>query len=66
MRLKSEGKAIVISSHMLSEIEKISDRVAIIDQGKLMKVGPKEDFLRLGTMEEEFLRIVKHEDTRID
>lgn len=45
---------------MLSEIEKISDRVAIINQGKLMKVGPKEDFLRSGTMEEEFLRIVKH------
>ena len=61
--LKSEGKAIVVSSHMLSEIEKISDRVAIINQGKLMKVGPKEDFLRSGTMEEEFLRIVKNADT---
>jgi ABC-2 type transport system ATP-binding protein len=60
--LKKEGKAIVVSSHMLSEIEKISDRVAIINHGKLMKVGPKEDFLRSGTMEEEFLRIVKHVD----
>ncbi|OIO36446.1 MAG: hypothetical protein AUJ74_02425 [Candidatus Omnitrophica bacterium CG1_02_44_16] len=66
LRLKSEGKTIVVSSHMLSEIEKISDRVAIINQGKLIKVGPKEDFLRSGTMEEEFLRIVKHVDTKID
>lgn len=66
--LRSEGKAIVISSHMLSEIEKISDRVAIINQGKLIKVGPKEEFLRSGTMEEEFLRIVKNADmdTRIN
>jgi len=62
MRLKSEGKTILISSHMLSEIEKVSDRVAIIDRGKFAKVGPKEDFLRSGTMEQEFLRIVKHAD----
>jgi len=59
--LKKRGKTIVMSSHMLSVIEKISDRVAIIDQGKLLKIGPKEDFLQHGSMEDEFLRIIRHD-----
>lgn len=58
--LKENGKTVVFSSHVISEIEKIADRVAIIDHGKLLKVGPKEDFIKQGPMEEEFLRIVKH------
>lgn len=62
MGLRNKGKTIVMSSHSLSEIEKISDRVAIIDAGRLLKVGPKEEFLRHGSMEQEFLRIVKHEN----
>lgn len=64
LRLKSQGKTILMSSHMLSMIEKLSDRVAIIDRGRLLKVGLKEDFMRQGTMEEEFLRIVKDADNQ--
>lgn len=58
--LKEMGKTVIFSSHMISEIEKIADRVAIIDHGKLLKVGPKKDFISHSTLEEEFLRIVKH------
>lgn len=35
---KSRGAAIVLSSHVLSEVEHLADRVAIIDQGKLLVV----------------------------
>lgn len=58
-RLKEEGKTIIMSSHMLPEIEKLSDRVAIIAQGRLLKVGLKEEFVQDGTMEGEFLRIIR-------
>jgi ABC-2 type transport system ATP-binding protein len=58
-RLKEEGKTIIMSSHMLPEIEKLSDRVAIIFQGRLLKVGLKEEFMRDGTIEGEFLRIIR-------
>lgn len=38
-QLRNEGKTIFLNSHLLSEVEMISDRVAILDKGKLLKVG---------------------------
>lgn len=38
-RLATAGKAILISSHILTELAEISDRVAIIEQGRLLAVG---------------------------
>ena len=57
--LRADGKTIVISSHMLPEIERLSDRLAIIDKGRLLKVGAKKEFLHGLRLEDEFLRIVK-------
>ncbi len=59
--LRDRGKAVLMSSHMLAEIEKLCDRVAVIDAGRLLKVARKEEFLEHGSMEEEFLRIIRHE-----
>jgi ABC-2 type transport system ATP-binding protein len=38
-RLAAAGKAILISSHILTELAEISDRVGIIEQGRLLAVG---------------------------
>jgi ABC-2 type transport system ATP-binding protein len=38
-RLAAAGKAILISSHILTELAEISDRVAIIEQGRIVAVG---------------------------
>ncbi len=38
-RLKEQGKTIFLNSHLLAEVEAICDRVAILDKGKLIKVG---------------------------
>src|SRR5689334_13821971 len=38
-RLAAAGKAILISSHILTELAEISNRVAIIEQGRLLAVG---------------------------
>lgn len=38
-RLAAAGKAILISSHILTELAEIADRVAIIEQGRLLAVG---------------------------
>jgi len=37
LNLKSRGKTIVLSSHLLGEIENVCDRVAILYNGKLMR-----------------------------
>jgi ABC-2 type transport system ATP-binding protein len=38
-RLADAGKAILISSHILTELAEISDRVGILEKGKLLAVG---------------------------
>jgi ABC-2 type transport system ATP-binding protein len=39
------GKTIFLSSHLLSEIEMICHRVAILDKGRLVKLGKTEEML---------------------
>ncbi|HEY6410116.1 MAG TPA: ATP-binding cassette domain-containing protein, partial [Ktedonobacteraceae bacterium] len=44
-RLTSEGKTVFISSHLLTEVQQICTRVAIINLGKLVKVSTIEELL---------------------
>src|SRR5699024_6670023 len=37
--VKAEGKTVLLSSHILSEVEKLCDRVGIIRQGRLIECG---------------------------
>ncbi|WP_099191639.1 ABC transporter ATP-binding protein [Tepidibacter mesophilus] len=37
--LKNQGKTIFLNTHLLSEVEMISDRVAILDKGQMKKIG---------------------------
>lgn len=39
VRLKTEGKTIFLNSHLLSEVELVCDRVAILNKGVLIKSG---------------------------
>lgn len=43
LSLKAQGKTIFLNSHLLSEIEMICDRVAILNKGVLVKEGRVED-----------------------
>jgi ABC-2 type transport system ATP-binding protein len=43
--LKSKGKTIFVNSHLLSEVELVCDRVAILNKGVLIKEGLVEDIL---------------------
>lgn len=50
LELKKQGKAILLSSHILSEIEGLADRVAIIDHGKLIKMLSRNEMKSLGNI----------------
>jgi ABC-2 type transport system ATP-binding protein len=39
LQLKSKGTTIFLNSHLLSEVEMICDRVAILNKGKVVRVG---------------------------
>jgi ABC-type multidrug transport system ATPase subunit len=43
--LAAEGKTVFISSHVLSEVQQICNRVAIINNGKLIRVAPVHELI---------------------
>jgi ABC-2 type transport system ATP-binding protein len=45
LRLKSQGKTVFMNTHILSDVEMICDRVAIIVKGKICYEGRIQDFL---------------------
>ena len=45
LRLKAQGKTVLITSHLLGQIEEICDRVAILDRGRLMVEGAMQDLV---------------------
>jgi len=45
LALKAEGKTIFLSSHILSEVEQICDRVIIIDRGHMVRTGTMQEML---------------------
>jgi len=44
---KRAGKSVLLSSHILSEVEKLCDRVGIIRQGKIIETGTLNDLRHL-------------------
>ncbi len=46
---KRLGKTVFLNSHLLSEVELVSDRAAILDHGKLLTVGTIEQLTGSGT-----------------
>ena len=41
--LTDEGRTVMLSSHLLDEVERTCDAVAIVDQGKVIRQGPIEE-----------------------
>jgi ABC-2 type transport system ATP-binding protein len=45
LRSRNEGKTIFLSSHLLSEVELVCDRVAILSRGRVVRTGALSDML---------------------
>lgn len=61
---KRQGKTIILSSHIMSEVEKLCDRVAIIHHGALLTVGTIDELKGRETQvrfEDVFVRLVGEE-----
>jgi ABC-2 type transport system ATP-binding protein len=43
--VKEEGRTVFFSSHVLSEVERVADRVGIIREGELVTVEPTQDLV---------------------
>jgi len=48
LHAREQGKTIFLSSHLLSEVELVCDRVAVLHRGRLMRMGRTHDLLQAG------------------
>lgn len=46
LKSRDAGKTIFLSSHLLSEVELVSDRVAVLHRGRLVRTGRTDELLR--------------------
>src|SRR2546423_11095990 len=46
LKAREEGKTIFLSSHLLSEVELVCDRVAVLHRGRLARLGKTADLLQ--------------------
>lgn len=51
LKFRDEGRTVFISSHELSDVERICDRVAIINKGEMVHQGRLDDLLSGGRIE---------------
>lgn len=71
-RLRASGLTMVYSTHLMEEVERLCDRVAIVDHGKLVALdtpaalisrlgrGPREPIAERPSLEQVFLRLTGH------
>jgi ABC-2 type transport system ATP-binding protein len=45
LHLKSQGKTILLSSHLLADVQDVCDRIGILDRGRLKELGRVRDLL---------------------
>jgi ABC-2 type transport system ATP-binding protein len=58
--LVDEGRTVVLSSHLLDEVEKTCDAIAIVDQGRVVVQGPIDEL----TGEASTVLVATGDDTR--
>jgi len=62
--MNARGKTIILTSHYLEEIQHLCNEIAIINRGRIVAEGTKEEFMREGkTVEQTYLEITR-EDNR--
>jgi ABC-2 type transport system ATP-binding protein len=44
--LAGEGRTVVLSSHLLDEVERTCDALAIVDRGRIIRQGPIDELIR--------------------
>ena len=47
LKLKAEGKTVLMSSHLLADVQAVCDRIAILHQGELKELGRVDSLLKV-------------------
>ncbi len=59
LQLKSNGKSVLLSSHILSEVQELSNRVILIHHGRIVRTLSREEILRdKNGLEDQFFQTI--------
>ncbi|RMG40025.1 MAG: ATP-binding cassette domain-containing protein [Planctomycetota bacterium] len=64
-RFRAQGKSIILSTHIMREVEKLCDRVAIIHRGRILTLGTLEELRRRhgqDDLEQLFFELIDRQD----
>ena len=63
LELRAAGKTVFFSSHILSDIERLCDRIGILNKGELLYCGPVVDIVKGGaSLEAAFIRFIEEDE----
>jgi len=63
MDMRKAGKTVFFSSHILSDVERLCDRVGVLNKGNLLFCGPIAEFKNLtGDIETSFVTMVENDN----
>ena len=68
-QLRTHGKCIVFSTHIMREAEKLCDRIAIVHRGHILASGTLEELReqhKQNDLEEIFFQLIRQYDTRME
>lgn len=60
IRELGDSSSVILSTHMLNEVENLCDRVLILQKGRMIFSGSNAELLTNGNMEEAFLQITEN------
>jgi len=66
--LKDQGKCIIFSTHIMREVEKLCDRIAIIHKGRILEMGTVQELeerYEEPDMEEVFFDLIQEYDAQV-
>lgn len=64
-KLRDAGKSIIYSTHIMSEVERLCDRVAVIHKGKILAMGTRQELCeqhKTDSMEDLFFALIDRYD----
>ena len=65
LKEKKKGKTILISSHILADIEELADRIAIVNHGQIIAIDPIKKFInKKQSLEKTFVEIINRDDKK--
>lgn len=62
--MNERGKTIILTSHYLEEIQYLCKEIAVINHGKIVAQGTKEDFMKNGQSVEQTYLVITGEDDK--